>query len=100
MSAFPCTSCGACCRRAGLIESWVASGYAEPGGPCKFLTNDNLCAIYETRPDCCRMDATYEQMPEGAKLGWQNYVSWNAAVCNAAQIEDGMPESYRVKVTE
>ena len=37
---FPCDQCGACCRTIG----------------CDKLTEDNLCSIYETRPNSCRVD--------------------------------------------
>ncbi len=41
---FNCLRCGCCCRNAG----------------CKYLTKDNLCAIYETRPILCRVDRMFE----------------------------------------
>lgn len=36
-------------------------GKEKQGGPCPFLTTDNLCLIYETRPQICR------DYPQGAK---------------------------------
>jgi Fe-S-cluster containining protein len=44
-----CTKCGACC---------VAPDIAALGKPlgvrCPHLTDDNLCAVYENRPQICR----------------------------------------------
>tara|TARA_B100001013_G_scaffold256636_1_gene160352 strand:- start:1634 stop:1861 length:228 start_codon:yes stop_codon:yes gene_type:complete len=46
---FECTQCGACCRAIA----------------CKYLTKDNLCSIYESRPFICNtkkvFDATYNK---------------------------------------
>lgn len=51
---FPCTGCGACCRRiAGIPE---IANYDRGDGTCQHLTNDNACAIYEFRPRVCRVD--------------------------------------------
>ena len=47
-----CKKCGACCRCEGvkiaLPDYW-------DGKKCKHLTNDNLCSIYENRPESCRV---------------------------------------------
>ena len=44
-----CTKCGACC---------VAPDISTIGKPlgvrCPHLTEDNLCAVYESRPQICR----------------------------------------------
>ncbi len=41
--SFPCEKCGSCCKAVG----------------CSYLKN-NLCSIYEARPDICRVDKVYE----------------------------------------
>ncbi len=33
---------------------WVIGGKPNRGDPCPFLTAENLCGIYETRPQICR----------------------------------------------
>ena len=44
---YPCKdNCGACCR---TIR-------------CDKITKDNLCSIYETRPDDCRVEYLFEFM--------------------------------------
>ena len=43
--------CGACCKMIG----------------CKLLTKDNLCPIYETRPEICRAEFAERTDMERAK---------------------------------
>lgn len=38
-----CNNCGECCKKASPF-----------GSPCKYLTKENLCSIYEKRPFECR----------------------------------------------
>ena len=33
---------------------WAIGGKVSLGSPCPFLTAENLCGIYETRPQICR----------------------------------------------
>jgi len=48
-----CTSCGACCKDVSwCLPQWTL----EDGKRCKYLLDNNLCSIYDTRPDICRMD--------------------------------------------
>lgn len=54
MAAFECSKCGACCRAVGAIPSMAS--YDRGDGGCKYLTDDNRCAIYATRPVLCRVD--------------------------------------------
>jgi uncharacterized protein len=41
---FNCNQCGLCCKALN----------------CKYLTKDNLCSIYETRPLVCNIEKGYE----------------------------------------
>ena len=83
-ATFVCQRCGACCRVPGIVrltegdvlalaealglspEAFVAD-YAElapgrqglmlagdPNGPCRFLTENNLCRVHLARPQQCR----------------------------------------------
>lgn len=49
---FPCTKCGACCRLVGTLDPELDRGDLV----CKYLGDDNLCTVYETRPRICRVD--------------------------------------------
>lgn len=52
--SFDCIKCGGCCRL--LTRMPELSDYDRGDGTCRYLTDDNLCAIYETRPVVCRVD--------------------------------------------
>lgn len=55
---FPCKRCGLCCRNISKIPE--LKSFDLGNGVCKFL-NDNLCEIYDTRPDICCVDVMYEK---------------------------------------
>lgn len=44
-----CTLCGACC-----VAPDIAALDKPLGLRCPHLTQDNLCSVYENRPDICR----------------------------------------------
>ncbi len=46
---FECTKCGACC-----VAPDISSLGKPVGQRCEHLTEDNLCGIYERRPEVCR----------------------------------------------
>lgn len=93
---FPCTQCGACCRRVGLMDPgwpWLAVD----GRTCSKLGVDNTCTIYADRPLVCRVDEMIDLVGGFDRTTWYRLT---ADICNAQQVEDGMAESYRVKVEE
>ena len=61
---FDCSKCGLCCRclannpriKGTKLEKWDRGD-----GVCKHLTKDNLCDIYDKRPDICNVDKLYEK---------------------------------------
>ena len=87
---YPCTQCGACCRRAYLVPELKT----KPNGHCVNLAEDNTCDIYETRPDICRNEVVAK------KLGFDEdlYVSLGIQACNNWMKEDGMNESYLIQI--
>lgn len=58
MSSFFCDQCGECCRHVDRVPQLAAFDLGN--GTCQYLVN-NLCSVYETRPDICRVDAMYEK---------------------------------------
>ncbi len=50
MGAIECTKCGACC-----IAPDISSLNKPAGVRCQHLTDENLCAIYDKRPEVCRV---------------------------------------------
>ena len=58
-NGFNCDKCGKCCIHIDKIP-----GFSEMGdgtGRCKYLTEDNLCSIYEHRPNTCRTSYMYDK---------------------------------------
>jgi Fe-S-cluster containining protein len=62
---FNCNKCGACCRAVN----------------CQFLTKDNLCSIYETRPLICNIEKGYEQLIKGT-MTKEEFFKLNEHYCN------------------
>jgi Fe-S-cluster containining protein len=66
-----------------------------PDGSCSHLTN-NRCAIYDTRPLVCRIgEGRAVLAPDLTQAEWY---ALNADACNAFQQQDGVDESFRVKI--
>ena len=89
--SFPCTSCGACCKQIGTFKG--GEDFALPNGQCKHLTEDNLCAIYATRPDACIMSKRAEK---SFLFSEQSYYGYAAKVCNNMQVMQDIPVSFRL----
>ncbi len=76
---FNCKQCGLCCSHIGqginVAKMAVIDGTADKltnelaafpykyneAGRCENLGDDNLCKIYDTRPDICRVNKLYEK---------------------------------------
>ncbi|MCI8645668.1 MAG: YkgJ family cysteine cluster protein [Firmicutes bacterium] len=54
---FICTKCGLCCRNIDKIPK--LAGFHIGDGVCIYLSEDNLCNIYSTRPDICNVEKMY-----------------------------------------
>ena len=54
---FICKKCGLCCINIDKISE--LSTYDNGDWICIHLTNDNLCDIYNSRPDICNVNAIY-----------------------------------------
>jgi Fe-S-cluster containining protein len=67
MNPFPCTCCGACCRRLWLMNDEVLkkNGLSvNEHGHCTRLRSDNLCSIYDHRPEICRVRSHFKETAE------------------------------------
>lgn len=58
MMQFECCQCGECCKHINLIPELAC--FNDGFGTCVYL-KDNLCSIYEKRPEVCRVDIMYEK---------------------------------------
>ena len=55
---FVCDQCGICCKHIDQIPQ--LKQFDQGNGRCINLTNNNLCAIYEDRPEICNIAKMYE----------------------------------------
>lgn len=56
---FPCDRCGLCCKH--LEEIPQLADFDSGDGRCIHLLDNNLCDIYEERPDICNVSKMYKQ---------------------------------------
>jgi len=85
MNKFPCTSCGACCRRLNILPEEVIekNGLSlNDKGHCTNLKEDNTCEIYEDRPEICIVDHSKWDLPK------DKYYKEVASICNEWMDED------------
>jgi Fe-S-cluster containining protein len=58
-------------------------------GKCKHLSG-NLCAIYDSRPEYCRIDSNHMGM------GSPDYYRLTGIICNLWAVEDGLGEQIDI----
>ena len=88
---FPCTKCGICCNLVGAVEQLgvlreefkKANLKSKSDGRCIHLTYDNMCSIYDKRPEICRVKSNFKEV---------------ANRCNQMQMAYGVPKKYRVRL--
>ncbi|MEQ1667282.1 MAG: YkgJ family cysteine cluster protein [Sulfuriferula sp.] len=82
--SFPCTKCGLCCRHVDRSE--LTQALDDGDGVCMHLDRKaDICTIYDSRPDLCRIDSAFQFFEQEMTL--TEYYLANARVCNALQIE-------------
>ena len=69
---YKCEGCGECCK------NWMPAKYdpsmVDEQGNCKYLDlNTNLCTQYDSRPDFCRIDKSYEIFYKD-KMSFEEYL--------------------------
>lgn len=74
---FPCSACGECCRHIGHISQ--LSEFDNGDGVCIHLKG-NICDIYESRPEICRVDVMYEKY-YSAQYSKEEFYSINQNAC-------------------
>lgn len=57
-TGFQCSKCGECCKHIDRIP--MLAEFDSGNGICMHL-KDNLCNIYSSRPEVCRVDAMYSK---------------------------------------
>jgi len=76
---FPCDQCGLCCQNVHLAAQ---TAFLDRGdGTCRhYQANSKRCAIYEQRPDVCRVDRQYV-LHYAPCCTWDEFVAANLRVC-------------------
>lgn len=105
INTFPCTGCGACCRRIHNLKEYskvladktniaeIEFPFENKDGICEKLI-DNKCSVYEDRPLICSVD----KMQEVLKFDKPSFYKMNAKVCNNFIREDGLDESLLINL--
>jgi uncharacterized protein len=100
MKEYPCTSCGACCRRIDkIVEGFNKLDKLELNFPykwdetgrCEKLVGD-LCSVYEDRPLICNI----EKVAAYFDLSRVEFFIENIKVCNRLMDEEGLDEKFRI----
>ena len=95
-STFPCTGCGLCCQNISAVKE--LKRYDLGNGVCKYFdTLTNMCNIYDSRPDICRVDKMFGIRYHQYFTKEEFYIE-NAKVCNLLQEQYKMDESFRIKI--
>lgn len=79
---FICTKCGLCCRNINKIPELAS--FHNGDGICKYLTKDNLCAIYSIRPNICNVSKMYE-LKYKLLMSREEYEQMNTDGCKTLQ---------------
>jgi len=76
---FPCHQCGLCCQN---VHRSAQTAFLDRGdGTCRhYLAASRQCAIYEQRPDICRVDRQYA-LNYSQEFTWDEFVEANLRAC-------------------
>ena len=75
---FPCDKCGICCRHINLIPQLKL--FDSGNGVCIHLMDNNMCAIYENRPDICNVYKMYK-LVYSKQMSEDEYLKLNIESC-------------------
>lgn len=109
MTKFPCSGCGACCRKinvavanskmlSNMLEVELPFPYGwDEKGVCEML-EDNRCKVYETRPLLCRVDDLGKLFKKKSILNKRKFHKLTARACNILIDEFKINKSFKVKL--
>jgi uncharacterized protein len=99
--SFPCSGCGACCRRVDKavkasegIDEFIFPYNWDGSGKCEMLGEDNKCMVYEDRPFLCRVD----EIAEYLGIDKEEWHKINAKACNEMMDQDQIEIKYRINL--
>lgn len=72
-------------------------------GACVYLTQENLCSIYETRPELCNMEKAWEIRNKSLDLDARgitkkDYFKLNNEVCNQMMDDQHIDKRFRINL--
>ncbi len=76
---FPCDKCGICCKHISEIPELHL--FDTGNGRCIHLLENNLCEIYDTRPDICCVETMYRKK-YCSEMSEHEFVKLNIEGCN------------------
>lgn len=76
--SFGCDKCGLCCQHIDQIPE--LKKFDSGNGRCIHLTENNLCDIYNVRPNICNVEKMY-QLRYSAYMSKEEYLSLNEEGC-------------------
>jgi hypothetical protein len=99
--SFPCTGCGSCCKRINeAVENIriIDPNYRFPfnyseNGWCEMLDANNMCKVYDNRPELCNVDL----MIEFLGLPKEEAYTETIKICNQLMDEDNVEQEKRIK---
>ena len=92
---FLCSKCGACCRNVG--NSKLPS---DDKGVCLNLDQENnICKVYNTRPNICRVDKIFENSFKDIMTKKEFYV-WNTEACHWLIDKEDLDESFKIDIKD
>jgi len=95
---FPCSGCGLCCQNIETVKE--LKEFDLGNGICRYFDIDTKeCAIYNDRPDICRIDKMFE-IKYHSFFTKETFYKENAKVCNRLQTLHGFDESYKINIGE
>ena len=103
MGSFPCTGCGACCKRVDKVintldllndeeRELLKFPYTHTNGVCDMLTEENKCSVYEERPLICNI----EKFTEVFNIPKKEFYLLNIDTCNKFMDEDNIDQKFRI----
>ena len=88
---FHCDKCGLCCRLLKNVPQLAA--FDRGDGVCRYLANNNLCEIYDARPDICNVEKMYPAF--ASVMSRQEYEK--AMVASCARIKEMFGQATEIK---
>lgn len=80
---FKCDKCGICCR--SIKNNPIYKHLDRGDGICKYLDEQNLCSIYETRPLICNVDEAFSQI-FSSEMSKEEYYKLNYESCKKLKL--------------